>query len=64
MKENHCRGVNEDSSRSSTEMVFHLFPQEMLVQYLKLYNKIILHHLISADVFFRKRQGMEIKIMH
>jgi len=36
----------------------------MLVQYLKLYNKIIPHHLKSADIFFRKRQGMEIKIMH
>jgi len=41
-------------------MVFYLFPQEMLVQYLKLYNKIILLHLKSADVFQKaSRHGNE-----
>jgi len=47
----HCKGMKEYSVRSSTEMAFYLFPQEVLVQYFKLYNKIILHHLKSADVF-------------
>jgi len=41
-------------------MVFYLFPQEMLVQHLKLYNKIILHHLKSPDVFQKaSRHGNE-----